>query len=158
MKYILIVALSLLCVNLSGCNAEGNDSDNSVLFETIASGAQSGVQSQTLQVIRSDAELNSLWNEHTVYLSPVPEKPVVDFSNEILIGAFLGETPTATCMNTLEVSSVETSETSVIVNITIKVPSTTVTCLVAEQPFEVIKLQRVENYIGFNVEVTEYDL
>jgi hypothetical protein len=151
-KKLLIIIFCLISICLSGCNADGSE-DVSVPFESIASGISSGVRSQTLTVIRSDDELNSLWNEHAYQQFPVPDKPVVDFSNEMLVAIFLGN---GSCMNSIDVTGVTNAGQSVVVEVSIRFPNPEATCIVAEQPFEIIKLQYVSERIGFNVKVTEF--
>jgi len=156
MKPLKLLLICIIWLSISGCNSA--DNEDTVTFEKISKGTQSGIGSQKLLVVRNDSQLHALWSEYTLNMPSIPEEPIVDFENDILVAAFIGYTPTPTCFSTVDITSVNKTTTSVVVHVSIKVPSTEVTCVVAEQPFEIIKLPRVDNYIELNVEVSKYDL
>jgi hypothetical protein len=58
---------------------------------TIEKGDQSNIDSPKQVVVRTDAEWTRLWEQH----APDRPKPAVDFSNESVIGVFMGSRPNA---------------------------------------------------------------
>jgi hypothetical protein len=58
---------------------------------TLDKGDQSNVDDARQVVVRTEAEWVKLWNQH----SPDHKRPAVDFSRQMVIGAFMGSRPTA---------------------------------------------------------------
>jgi hypothetical protein len=58
---------------------------------TIDKGDQSNIDSRREVVVRTAAEWQKLWQQH----SPDRPMPSIDFSKEIVVGVFLGSRPTA---------------------------------------------------------------
>ncbi|MFT7678362.1 MAG: hypothetical protein ACI8QC_002352 [Planctomycetota bacterium] len=58
-------------------------------------GQHSGIRSQQLRLVRTQAEWLSLWREHSSQQLPAPEPPKIDFESQMLIAVFLGERPTS---------------------------------------------------------------
>jgi hypothetical protein len=58
---------------------------------TLDKGDQSNVDDARQVVVRTEAEWAKLWNQH----SPDHKRPAVDFSRQMVIGAFMGSRPTA---------------------------------------------------------------
>src|SRR6267154_1949428 len=58
---------------------------------TIEKGDQSNVEDAKQVLVRTDAELRTLWQQHA------PERPMpnVDFSREMVVGVFMGSRPNA---------------------------------------------------------------
>lgn len=68
-----------------------------VPFETVDQGTYSGYQSDVdgeYFVIRDDATWTDFWKDHKSIILPQPEKPVIDFDDEMIICAFHGVYPT----------------------------------------------------------------
>ena len=60
-------------------------------FTSIAKGNSSGVETMRQVTIRTAAEWQKLWNEH----SPEEKMPAVDFASNMVVGVFLGSKPSA---------------------------------------------------------------
>jgi hypothetical protein len=58
---------------------------------TIEKGEQSNVEEARQVLVRTDAELRQLWQQH----SPERPMPKVDFSREMVVGVFMGSRPNA---------------------------------------------------------------
>ena len=59
--------------------------------KTLDKGDQSNVDSARQVTVRTAAEWNTLWQQH----SPDRTQPVVDFSKEMVVGVFMGSRPSA---------------------------------------------------------------
>ena len=58
-------------------------------FTSVAKGDMSGQQTARQVIVRTTAEWQALWKEH----SPTEKPPVVDFSTKMVVGLFLGSRP-----------------------------------------------------------------
>jgi hypothetical protein len=58
---------------------------------TIEKGDQSNIESAKQILVRTEAELRKLWQEH----APDRPMPKVDFSREMVVGVFMGSRPNA---------------------------------------------------------------
>jgi hypothetical protein len=58
---------------------------------TIEKGDQSNIESAKQVLVRTEAELRKLWQEH----APDRPMPKVDFSREMVVGVFMGSRPNA---------------------------------------------------------------
>jgi hypothetical protein len=67
--------------------------DSRYAFETIAAGSTGGVTAEQYVVIRSREEFVPLWRELHRNRLPAPEAPRIEFGNQVVVGAFLGERP-----------------------------------------------------------------
>lgn len=79
-----VVALS--CLTAASMNAQ-----TPAQPRTIEKGDQSNVEDARQVLVRSDAELRTLWQQHA------PDRPVpnVDFSKEMVVAVFMGSRPNA---------------------------------------------------------------
>ena len=64
-------------------------------FEVIAWGDQSGYVEETYFVARTEAEWADIWERHSLVDIPSSPYPEIDFSENMVICAFLGRRPTA---------------------------------------------------------------
>ncbi|HEQ99016.1 MAG TPA: protease complex subunit PrcB family protein [candidate division Zixibacteria bacterium] len=99
------VSISIFVASLFFFACQGEDSNaeetaektaetQTLYYELLASGAQSGITEPVDLIIESEQQLDSIWQKHYSYLSINPEPPDIDFDEEIVIGVFRGEQPT----------------------------------------------------------------
>jgi hypothetical protein len=60
-------------------------------FTSLAKGDASGIETMRQVTIRTAAEWQKLWKEH----SPEAKMPAVDFNSKMVVGVFLGSKPSA---------------------------------------------------------------
>jgi len=65
-----------------------------LIIDTVAKGYWSGCQEEEYQVVRSQTEWEELWDKIVADITPKPELPEIDFSEYMLIAAFMGEQST----------------------------------------------------------------
>lgn len=113
--------------------------------ETIDEGDDSGHQTQDFVgiVVADQEEWGELWENHTQQQSPQPERPPVDFANQVVLAVFMGERPTSGYA--IEIANVSfTADTYRVQHIqTSPVPG----CHVAQvitHPFHMVKVDRIE--------------
>lgn len=92
-----------------------------VVFETLARGDSSGIETPINGVISDQAQWQSLWEHHSAGRFPVPELPVVDFTTQRVVALFAGSKPTAGYQ--LDVVSVTESATEIVVHFVENPPS-----------------------------------
>lgn len=71
---------------------EGNGAGN-VTWSTLDRGSQSGVEDQRQVAIHDQVAWEQLWENHTEGQQPAPDRPEVDFSTEIVVAIFKGQSP-----------------------------------------------------------------
>lgn len=91
--------LGLMCLLLAGCGGVSisavyvdDDSKDPVAipYQEILPSVDSAINDPRFVVIRDLTTWDALWNAHTAHLSPRPERPAVNFSQNMVIGVFLG--------------------------------------------------------------------
>jgi hypothetical protein len=83
------VILAILCFGVPSVTAAPAQDPPSLPFETIATGQQTRVREPARLVIRDWAAWVALWTRHAD--TPAPSTPNVDFSREMVIAIFAGE-------------------------------------------------------------------
>jgi hypothetical protein len=86
---IVLFTSSLLVAALAA--AQVTPPGDAAALARIAKGDMSGVQTMRQVTVRTAAEWQKLWKEH----SPDEKMPVVDFNSHMVVGIFLGSKPSA---------------------------------------------------------------
>ncbi len=68
---------------------------DSLPFETLAIGTQSGCTRAAKMVITDEAEWRRVWGIHTLGLPEAPAVPNIDFSRQVVVALLVGEQTTA---------------------------------------------------------------
>jgi len=102
MKTLIISAATALL--MAGCaSMGGGDSGANIL----ATGSHSNMKDQQYSDIHNQADFDALWNKAFANQSSAPDKPVVDFSKDMVLAVFIGEQPTGGFR--IRISKVDTS-------------------------------------------------
>jgi hypothetical protein len=116
-------------------------------FERVAADGYSGVTEKKNVVIKDEAAWARLWTEHNAGRTPAPALPKVDFSNKMLVGAFLGNT--GDC-RTIAIARVAAGADTVKVEVEERVLQTFAVCAaVMTQPMEVVAIARTNIPVEF---------
>ena len=112
-------------------------------FETIDTGAQSGIRGGQPQLfkIETEPEWEEFWSRHQAIVTPQPALPAVDFSREMVIAVVDRTEPSGGFL--LEIAAIEEAEGSLVVRVSKQVPGAG--CLVTDaltQPFHIVRLAR----------------
>ena len=93
-------------IERQSADAEASEFDNAsapaVAFETLAQGAQSGIPSFRFATIRTPAEWQEFWRQHSNRVLPPPPAPAVDFEHAMVLALVAGPRPSAGCAITIE--------------------------------------------------------
>ncbi len=99
-----VVALTVLAAAVLatwGCQSGGGSDDplddRSLATTDIARGDTSGVMERGVRVIRTQAELDALWEEHGRLEYPTASAPPVDFESSMVVAAFMGMCTSGGC-------------------------------------------------------------
>lgn len=131
-----------LLLSTSSVFAANSHAERDVEYKVIASGSMSGVHHQMSVVIRDQNEFEMIWRHHSMGV-PAPEPiPVVDFESEVVVANFMGFAPT--CGHDVSVVDVEEQRNQVQVRTIFSEPRAEIVCLIATQPFEIIKMPRID--------------
>jgi hypothetical protein len=145
MRYILTGCLVLGFLFLAcGKGAE----DTSVSFLTLAKGTWSGPKEPTDMVFKGEAELADVWKT----LSNQPDKPVpmpaVDFTAEMVIGAFAGFKPSSGFST--EIKSIEVKGDELHVQVVDTKPSPgAMTMDIVTYPYHIVKVTKSDMPVKF---------
>ena len=93
-KYlILLILLVLACAGPFRRSYGGGDGP--VQFQTILSGTYSLADTFSVQLLKSEDEWEESWLIAKGRISPLPDKPTVDFDRQYVLAAFMGERPSS---------------------------------------------------------------
>ncbi|MGA9854825.1 MAG: protease complex subunit PrcB family protein [Gammaproteobacteria bacterium] len=102
MKSLILSAVTALL--MVGCaSMGGGDSGANIL----ATGSHSNIKDQMYQDIHNQADFDAMWSKAFANQSGAPDKPVVDFSKDMVLAIFIGEQPTGGFR--IRISKVDTS-------------------------------------------------
>jgi hypothetical protein len=114
-----------------------------VPFISVDKGVGSGIRERKFVVIKTEQEWAELWRAHASVVIPPRERPSVDFNNEMVVAAFLGEQRSGGYG--VEISrieeNIEKSELRVFWRET-KPPTNTVTIQALTQPYQIVKCSK----------------
>ncbi len=129
----LLLACSLAIVGLTGCVAQGSGApEGEVSFVTLDKGSSSGVEEERFVTVRDEASLEALFEEH----APEEDVPDVDFSEEMVLAAFQGESPDA--CHDIEIVHVEGNDEDVIAHVELTQGEDQVCAEVMTSPFHLV--------------------
>lgn len=145
-----------LSYTISGCEVPLEETGTAVGFTTLASGYSSGITAERLEAIRDDSAYTALWLEHTANVSPVPDRPYVDFGQDMVIAAFMGERPTGGYE--LAVTAIEEYTDTLVVQIKHVLPGSGCGVIQAlTQPHHIVRLPRSAKVVVFQASVEQVD-
>ena len=121
-----------------------------VAFETVDQGVHSGIREERRAVIRDGAAWAALWAEHTRGQHPAPAVPPLDFTQEMVVGYFWGEKPTAGYR--VELTEVVAEAGRLVVRVEVGPPPPGAPVVqVLTQPHHLVRLPRSELPVEFLV-------
>ncbi len=130
-----------------------DESSQVLQFETIASGQYSGLIEKTNQLINSQEELNSVWQEIYSIQIPAPSVPEIDFFQNSLILTARGEQKTSGY--DIKIVEIRISAKSVEVSFEHSNPiPDSIILPVLTQPFILVKTPKINKPVQF-VEVNQ---
>jgi hypothetical protein len=91
---IALLAAAVAVGTVAGDDGEGEDCERNegavIEFEVVVDEAMCGIETPRRKVIRDEAAWAELWSEIHRTVEPVPERPEVDFSRQMLIVVAMG--------------------------------------------------------------------
>jgi hypothetical protein len=109
----------------------------SVPIVTVVRGATSQIMEPRQVVVRTAAEWQSLWREHSE--QPLPAGETVDFTRFMIAGLFAGSRPTAGY--SVEITSVTARDGEIILDyVERQPPSDAITAQVITSPFHIVRI------------------
>lgn len=159
------LAMLTLCLGASECRFNDDDAnvgeEEDVAFETLeyddgtpAKGANSGVMSKRLVVVRDVNEFTELWNDHAANVIPQPALPDVDFGTDMVIGAFMGQQPTGGYA--IEIEEIRENDAFMVVEVEMQTPGDN--CVLTQattQPFHIVLVPDTELPVQFSESTVE---
>jgi hypothetical protein len=125
-------------------------------YETLLKGSYSGIRDARFEVIRDQAAYRALWQAHTSSVGTGQLPPEVNFSDYMVVVAYLGSRPTGGYR--VNISGVEVRDGKVHVTVTGHAPGAG--CLATQaftQPFHLVKVRRVDLPVEFSKETVRDD-
>lgn len=145
--------ITLLFTSLSYASKNDEGDDKEIAFEIIATGGQSGVDHQMSMVVDSQMHWEHIWKMNYKGINNPPPLPKIDFNNEVVITQFLG--PVASCGYDIYTEEVEDKGDYIKVETIIQLPEGEIQCLIAEQPYEMIKISRTNVIVQFKQDIDD---
>ncbi len=155
--YLPVAAATLVLLGLAACSSVGSSGSTPApqgsptvpvnapaeVFETIDIGDQSGVAGERPQVFKLDTQAGweELWSRHQANVLPVPDLPLVDFTQEMVIAAVDQTEPSGGYR--FEITGIEEVEGGLAVRVSKTIPGPD--CIVTTaltQPFHIVKTAR----------------
>jgi hypothetical protein len=120
----------------------------SISISEIAKGQQCGITTQRFEVIRDSSSFTKLWRSHSDGFSPAPEQPVVDFDQNMVIAAFLGERNSGG--HSIEITGVAELADSIAVNVKGTLPGAgCMLTMAVTQPYHVVTIPKSSKPAAF---------
>lgn len=135
--------------------AEKAAETQTLYYELLASGSQSGITEPVDIIIDSREELDSIWQKHYSYLSLTPESPDINFDKEIVVGVFRGEQPTTGYWVRLDSVYIQDNEQVVAVSANEGPSEDRAVLQVLTQPFFLAVVAKTDKDIKFDFTVEE---
>ncbi len=89
MKTLMISCMAALL--MAGCASMGGGNSGA---QVLVNGNHSKIKDQVYKDIHNQADFDALWKQAFEGMSGAPDKPVVDFSKQMVLVAFIGDQPT----------------------------------------------------------------
>ena len=119
-----------------------------LIIDTVAEGSCSGCKEEEYQVIRSQTEWEELWDKIVADITPKPELPEIDFSEHMLIAAFMGQQPTGGY--SIEIAAAFYYIDDIMVTVKKHYPpSGSGVITVLTQPYHVVKIEKSDRKVVF---------
>lgn len=121
-------------------------------IEELARGNNSGVQAERMSVIRDTDALARAWSE----AGERGDTPTVDFEESMVVAVFMGERRTGG--HRVRVESVRESGDELVVSVNMEAPGPNcMTTQALTQPYQIVRLPRLEGEVTFQIEQVEVD-
>lgn len=118
----------------------------------LARGNNSGVRAERMSVIRDADALARVWSE----AGERGDTPTVDFEASMVVAVFMGERRTGG--HRVRVESVRQSGEQLIVSVNMEAPGPNcMTTQALTQPYQIVRLPRLEGEVAFQIEQVEVD-
>jgi protease stability complex PrcB-like protein len=119
-------------------------------FTILSKGIQTGIKESGDFIIKNKDELDSLWKKHYSYMSFVPESPNINFSEDLVIGVFLGEKPSTGYWLRLDSVYVQNNEEIVAMTVNENPDTTREVLSVITYPFLIAAITKTDNDLKFD--------
>ena len=115
-----------------------------VSFTSVAKGDLSGQQTAKQVTVRTPAEWNALWKDH----SPTEKMPAIDFTKNMVVGIFLGSKPSDGY--DVEIVGVRTQEKDLVVEYVQKQPGRgTLAAQILTEPYHLVAVPQHPGTVRF---------
>jgi len=94
-KYLLLTTLMILLACAGPLKMSGKLSDGPVQFQTILAGPYSLIDTAYVELVTNQSEWEDTWLLAKGKIDPLPITPTVDFDQEYVIAAFMGQRPSS---------------------------------------------------------------
>ena len=114
---------------------------NSIPFQIIAQGTQSGFQTPENLVVRDNNTFGALWANLTSDNGAPPSLPQINFTTNMVIAAIMGLEPS--CGYSINITSITNQTGNIVVNITKTTPQLGIErCMTQTSPYIIVETSR----------------
>lgn len=149
MKTLMISCMATLLI--AGCASMGGSSSGA---QVLTYGNHSKLKNQTYTDIHNQADFDALWKKAFEGMSGAPDKPVVDFSKQMVLAAFIGDQSSSGY--TIRFTKIDS--TGPTINVTILVSQPGQNCPVRQRvtdAYKIVAIPASTKPVNFNTPQTE---
>jgi hypothetical protein len=142
---VLLAAGTALAISACGAAPE-RSGGNAMEIEEIARGSFSQVQQERMEVIRDASDFRSVWRQ----AGRRGEAPEIDFERDMIAVVFMGERRTGGY--SIRVDGAERSNDGLVLQVLMREPGPDcMTTQALTQPWQIVRLPRVEGEVDFRI-------
>ena len=150
-KYLLITILMILLACAGPLKKGGKLADGPVKFQTILAGPHSLVDTAYVKLVKNQSEWEDTWLLAKGKIDPLPITPTVDFDQEYVIAAFMGQRTTSGYK--IEISAIE--KRGKVLDVNVKKYETPGMLTVITNPYCLVRLSKGSYEINVIEEIVE---
>jgi hypothetical protein len=95
MKKLIPVILVVTLACAGALRRGGRLTDGPVAYQTILAGSHSLADTSTVVLVKKESDWEKVWIQAKGRIDPLPDRPTVDFTQQYVIAAFMGERPSS---------------------------------------------------------------
>ena len=120
-----------------------------IYFETIAKGGLSNHNARKEYVIKDDGNWSKIWYQCNANIRTIPEKPKIDFNEEMILAVFQGQFPTGGYK--IEITKVIERKGYIVVTVEERTPKTGGggPLMILTQPYHIVRMKRSNKDVVF---------
>jgi hypothetical protein len=145
----LLFLIALLVLSTSFFKSGYSNGEKEIAFQILEKGDVSGCCEEEYIIVWNEDEWSGIWNRHTLIREPAEPPPEIDFSNFMVVCAFMGQRPTTGY--SIDIERIWTDGEKVFVEVVKRrPPEGLVVCEMVTCPYVMALVERTEMHFVFH--------